>query len=432
MGLDDLRVCTQDMLDYIEASPSPFHAVAETARRLLSAGFVEIDEHDKWALEDGGCYFVTRNDSSIIAFVVGSGAPHEHGFRIVGAHTDSPNLRIKPQGSYEAFGYQQVGVEIYGGVLLTTWTDRDLGISGRVVIEDGGAIESRMMRIDKPLARVPQLAIHLNREVNSVGLKLNAQKHMAPILGLASEGHDFGAWLAEQVDAPDASSIQSFELMFHVLEKPAFGGLNDEFIFAPRLDNLASCHAGLIAVLEGAKTDAKATRIVACWDHEEVGSSSAQGAAGSFLEDVMRRVTSRVDASEDAWCRTKAHSSLISADMAHAVHPNYSDMHDPMHMPKINAGPVIKTNANARYATQARTAARFAQLCRDVDVPSQNFVMRSDLGCGSTIGPITTSRLGIEAVDVGNPMLSMHSCREMAGSQDHGMMARVLTRFFLT
>lgn len=432
MGVEDARSCCQDMLDFIEASPSPFHAVAETTRRLLEAGFTKLEESEKWSLTEGGCYFVTRNESSILAFVVGNGASSDHGFRIVGAHTDSPNLRIKPEGGYDQLGYQQVGVEIYGGVLLTTWTDRDLGLSGRVIVEKDGVIESRLLCINKPLARVPQLAIHLNREVKTVGLLLNAQTHMAPVLGLTGEGFDFQAWLAEQVGATDAKQIRSFELMFHVVEKPAFGGLNDDFIFAPRLDNLASCHAGLTALLSHHKTAAKATRIVACWDHEEVGSSSAQGAAGTFLEDIMRRVAARVDSSEDSWCRAKAQSTIVSADMAHAVHPNYSDKHDPMHMPMINAGPVIKTNSNARYATQARTAARFAQLCAEVEVPCQNFVMRSDLGCGSTIGPITTSRLGIEAVDVGNPMLSMHSSREMAGSQDHEMMVRVLDRFFVS
>ncbi len=432
MGLSDAQGCCQDMLDYIEAAPSPFHAVAETASRLEAAGFSELQEKDSWKTEASGRYFVKRNDSSIIAFIQGDGDLSENGFRIVGAHTDSPNLRVKPQGGYDKNGYRQVGVEIYGGVLLATWTDRDLGLSGRVLVNQGGALESRLLQINEPLGRVPQLAIHLNRDVNSAGLKLNAQKHMAPVVGLTSSTEDFVDWLADQVGIKSKDDIASFELMFHVLEKPSFGGMNQEFIFAPRLDNLSSCHAGLVSLIAGAKNDAKATRMVALWDHEEVGSSSAQGAAGSFLEDIMRRLSFSADAREDFWCRAKANTTVISADMAHAVHPNYADKHDPNHMPLINGGPVIKTNANARYATQAESAAQFAKLCSDLEVPCQNFVMRSDLGCGSTIGPLTTTRLGVQAVDVGNPMLSMHSCREMGGSADHPMMVRVLERFFST
>ncbi len=432
MGLSDAQGCCQDMLNYIEAAPSPFHAVAETASRLEAAGFSELAEKDSWKTEANGRYFVKRNDSSIVAFIQGDGDLSENGFRIVGAHTDSPNLRVKPQGGYDKNGYRQVGVEIYGGVLLATWTDRDLGLSGRVLVNQGGTLESRLLQVNEPLGRVPQLAIHLNREVNSAGLKLNAQKHMAPVVGLATSTEDFADWLADQLGIKSKNDIASFELMFHVLEKPSFGGMNQEFIFAPRLDNLSSCHAGLVSLIAGAKDEAKATRMLALWDHEEVGSSSAQGAAGSFLEDIMRRLSFSADGREDFWCRAKANTTVISADMAHAVHPNYADKHDPNHMPLINGGPVIKTNANARYATQAESAAQFAKLCSDLEVPCQNFVMRSDLGCGSTIGPLTTTRLGVQAVDVGNPMLSMHSCREMGGSADHPMMVRVLERFYST
>ena len=430
MGVNqqDLTSC-QDMLDFIEASPSPFHAVAETGDRLSAAGFAELMEGDSWRLEPQGRYFVKRNDSSIVAFVVGEGALRENGFRILGAHTDSPNLRLKPRGTWISHGYLQAGVEIYGGVLLGTWTDRDLGLSGRVMVKNGSSLEPHLLCINEPLARIPQLAIHLNREVNSQGLKLNAQQHMVPVLGLEESARDFSPWLAEQLGVSDPDDICSFELMFHVLEKPSIGGVNQEFVFAPRLDNLASCHGGLEALLRSLDESVSATRMVAFWDHEEVGSSSAQGAAGSFLEDVMRRLAG---GAEEDWFRARAHSAIISADMAHAVHPNYADRHDPHHMPQINQGPVIKTNACARYATQAVTAARFAALCRELDIPCQDFVMRSDLGCGSTIGPLTTTRLGIDAVDVGNPMLSMHSCREMAGSADHEMMITVVRHFFVT
>ena len=430
MGLSKAaRQATEDMLAYIEASPSPFHAVAETARRLELAGFFGLVEGDIWPLKAGEKYYVTRNDSSIVAFVLGHGDLGEAGFRVVGAHTDSPNLRIKPQGDYLCKGYRQVGVEVYGGVLLATWTDRDLGLSGRVVLK-GDQPLTRLVKVDRPLARVPQLAIHLNRDVNREGLKLNAQQHMPPLLGVASDEDDLRTFLAAELQLGSKDEIHSFELMFHSIEAARIGGLHSDFVFAPRLDNLASCHAGLEALLATATAANDATRLIAFYDNEEIGSETAQGAAGSMLEDVMQRVVENFGGGRETWVRSKAHSMVISADMAHAVHPNYADRHDDMHMPMINAGPVIKTNANARYATQAETAAFFAGLCENVGVPYQDFVMRSDLGCGSTIGPITATRLGIATVDVGNSMLSMHSVREMAGSADQEMMIRVMTEFF--
>ncbi len=430
MGLSvDARKITEDMLAYIEASPSPFHAVAETRRRLEGAGFTRLAEEEAWSLAPGGRHFVTRNDSSIIAFVVGHEPPEKAGFRMVGAHTDSPNLRIKPGGAYEAKGYRQLGVEIYGGVLLATWTDRDLGLSGRVVV--GGANPStRLIRIDRPMARVPQLAIHLNRTVNDEGLKLNAQQHMPPVFGLVGDEPGFRDWLAAEVGASSGAEIDGFELMFHAIDRPTIGGLNEDFVFAPRLDNLASCHAGLTALVTTADRDVGATRLTAFYDNEEIGSSTNQGAAGSFLEDVLLRLVEKSGGGHEAWSRARARSMMISADMAHAVHPNYSDRHDDRHMPKINAGPVVKTNANARYATQAESTAAFVRLCREVEVPVQNFVMRSDLGCGSTIGPLITTRLGVSAVDVGNPMLSMHSAREMGGSIDPELMTRVMAHYY--
>ncbi|MCB9833903.1 MAG: M18 family aminopeptidase [Planctomycetes bacterium] len=430
MGVSaEARRVVEDLLAYIEASPSPFHAVAETMRRLEAAGFGRLDERESWRLEPGARHYVTRNDSSIVAFVVGAEAPAEAGFRMVGAHTDSPNLRIKPQGEYEKQGYRQLGVEIYGGVLLASWTDRDLGLSGRVVVDSDGP-RTRLLRVDRPLARVPQLAIHLNRAVNDEGLKLNAQQHMPPVCGLVGDEPAFRDWLAAEVGVSSGRDILSFELMFHAVERPTIGGLGGDFIFAPRLDNLASCHAGLGALIAAAAKPVAATRLVAFYDNEEIGSGTNQGAAGSFLEDVLLRLVEKAGGGHEAWTRARARSLMISADMAHAVHPNYADRHDDRHMPRINAGPVVKTNANARYATQAESTAAFIRLCREVEVPVQDFVMRSDLGCGSTIGPLITTRLGVAAVDVGNPMLSMHSAREMGGSRDPELMTRVMTHFY--
>lgn len=418
-----------DLLEFIHASPTPFHAVAECARRLESAGFTALDEVEPWGLRAGGRHYVTRNDSSIIAFVVGEGAFADHGAAVVGAHTDSPNLRIKPHPEVRSNGYLQIGVEVYGGVLQASWTDRDLGLAGRVTYLENGAPQSRLVHVDRPIARIPQIAIHLDRTVNKDGLKLNAQTHLPPVVALDGGVDDFDSWLAGEAGIePDA--MTSCEVMFHAVEPPTVSGLADEFIHAPRLDNLAMCHAGLESLVSAAGMADPRTRAVVLFDNEEIGSETAQGAAGSFFADVVSRVAAVDDAGPEALARGRARTFVISADMAHAVHPSRPDRHDSEHAPRMNGGPVIKFNANARYATDSESSAAFEALCHDVDVPVQKFVMRSDLACGSTIGPIMASRLGARTVDVGNPMLSMHSAREMAGAHDHELMIRVMTRFF--
>lgn len=434
MSSEHLRA-SEALLEYIWSAPTPYHAVTTTIHRLEGDGFGRLDETAAWKIEPDGRYYVTRNDSSIIAFIAGSQSPAEVGFRIVGAHTDSPNLRLKPQPEIRAFGYVQLGVEVYGGALLATWTDRDLGLAGRVVVEDASGVpESRFLRIDRPIARIPQLAIHLNREVNTTGLILNRELHLPPVLAMDIEGRaEFLEWLGSEIGVgPDR--ILSHELMFHDVQRPAIGGLEDEFLYAPRLDNLASCHSGLTALLEVADRSHASTRVIVLYDNEEVGSNTLQGAGGTFLADVLQRISgitrNKGTSSGESFHRARAQSFLISADMAHAVHPNYADLHEKRHLPMLNQGPVIKVNSTARYATDAESGARFRRFCRAVDVPCQSFVMRADLGCGSTIGPISATRLGVRTVDVGNPMLSMHSCREMAGSLDHLYMIRTLTQFF--
>lgn len=423
------KEANEGMMAFIAAAPTPFHAVQQSAAMLQAEGFSELDEKAKWVLEPGGRYYVIRNGASIIAFVQGDAAVSEHGFAILGAHTDSPNLRVKPKPEYTKAGYHQLGVEIYGGVLLASWTDRDLGIAGRVIAENHDGVSSHLLKVDRCVARVPQLAIHLNREVNEKGLHLDRQLHMPPVIGLESGPH-FIDWVAAELGLETSEQILSYELMFHVLEAPAFGGLNNEFIMAPRLDNLAMSHAAIAALLKTCGETQKKTRMVCLWDHEEVGSSSLQGAGGSFLEDVVDRIVSFDPNATQSLARAKAQSAMISADMAHAVHPNYADRHDAEHLPHINQGPVIKINSNARYATDSESSALFETLCREVQVPVQKFVMRSDLGCGSTIGPIVSTRSGIKTVDVGNPMLSMHSSREMCGTEDHEYMIRVMIQFF--
>ncbi len=427
----DVPPLTQDLLAAIDASPTPFHAVRDASARLEAAGFTRLREEDRWELTPGARRYVTRNGSTLIAFVVGDEAPGDAGFVMAGGHTDSPNLRLKPHAPYAKEGYRQLGVELYGGVLLATWLDRDLSLAGRVLIE--GEAEPRLLRVDRPLCRIPNIAIHLNREVNSKGLKLNEQQHLPPVIGLEGDAGDerwLHRFLGQELSVePDA--IRSFDLMLFDVVPSVASGLDDEFIHAPRLDNLASCHAALTALLRSVEAGATAaTRAVALYDNEEVGSRSAEGADSPFLQAILERITlARGGTLEDGY-RARARSLFVSADMAHAVHPNYSDRHEPRHMPRLNQGPVIKINTNLRYATNATTAEAFARAARAADVPYQTFVNRTDLACGSTIGPITAARLGIPTVDVGNPMLSMHSIREMAGSRDQAYMIAALEKVF--
>ncbi|MFK7988872.1 MAG: M18 family aminopeptidase [Sandaracinaceae bacterium] len=417
----------RDLLAYIHASPTPWHAVTETTRRLEAAGYRELHERDAWDLGPGDKVYVVRGGSSVLAFELGRKPASEAGFRLVGAHTDSPNLRLKPNPHADGNGMRRLAVETYGGVLLHTWLDRDLSVAGRVVCRDGGAMTSRLVRFDAPLARVTSLAIHLQRGVNEKGLILNKQDHMAPLYSL-----DASANVVERVASKlgvNAQDIVSHDLCLYDTLAPSLGGADDEMVFAPRLDNLASCHAGLEALLS-CEGPSDATRGVVFYDHEEVGSRSAQGADSPFLPDVLRRLARVGDAGAEAMPRAFARSFMISADMAHALHPNYANVHEPAHQPRLNHGPVIKSNANQRYATDGESSARFLEWARAADVPTQSFVTRSDLGCGSTIGPISAGRLGLRTIDVGNPMLSMHSCREMSGAQDVGMMLAVMRVFF--
>lgn len=411
-----------DLISFLGASPTPFHAVDEGRRRLEAAGFRRLDEAERWDRLDAGAYYVTSSGTNLFAFQLPAAADRTH-FRIIGAHTDSPNLRLKPSPEYTAEGYAQLGIEVYGGVLLNSWLDRDLGIAGRALVREQGALATRLVLVDRPVLRVPQLAIHLDREVNDKGLVLNKQDHLAPVLGLASSGGSLAALVAEAAGVR-AEEIVGHELMLFDLAAPAVGGLSQEFIFSARLDNLAMCHAALTA-LASAGPASTGIPVIALFDHEEVGSASAAGAGSAVLPRLLERLV----ADRESFHQACARSTCVSADMSHAVHPNYASRHEPRHKPQLNGGPVIKTNTQQRYATTAATAAMFAELCREEDVPVQHYAHRTDLPCGSTIGPITSTLLGIPTVDVGNPMLSMHSAREMGGSRDPELMTRVLIRY---
>ncbi|MCG8588542.1 MAG: M18 family aminopeptidase [Proteobacteria bacterium] len=425
-----------DLLAFIDRSPTPYHAVEEARCRLEAAEFRPYAEREIWSLAPGDRGYVVRNQGSLLAFEIGSQSPAESGFRMVGAHTDSPNLRLKPRPDLSAHGYRQLAVEPYGGVLLHTWLDRDLSLAGRVTVAGEGAPQTVLLDFGRPLLRVPNLAIHLQREVRTDGLKLNPQQHLVPLLGL-EDAPPLPELLASELKAQgiaDASAdgILAFDLMTYDTQPSGRSGARGEFLHAPRLDNLASCHAAVSALLASASRALPPfTRVVVLYDHEEVGSRSAEGAAGTFLSEGLERLAVGFKGGEpQGLARALAASSLVSADMAHAVHPNYADRHEPGHRPVIGKGPVIKVNANQAYATNADTAGLFRAVCAEVDVEPQHFVSRSDLGCGSTIGPISAAAVGVPTVDVGNPMLSMHSCREMAGTADVEPMLAVLGAYF--
>jgi aspartyl aminopeptidase len=422
----------QDLVAYIDRGVTPFHAVDETIRRLEAAGFTRLDEREVWRLEPGRKIYLTRNGSSIIAAQIGRRSPAIAGFRIVGAHTDSPVLKLKPRAAYTKQGYRQIGVEIYGGVLLSTWLDRDLSIAGRVAVKSARGVKTVPVDLDAALLRIPNLAIHLNREVNNEGLRLNAQNHMPPIWALEAEllESDLLKRIAEKAGV-DPQDVLDHDLSLYDHQKGAISGLDQSFVHTARLDNLASCYAATAALIESKDDAAELTRLIVLNDHEEVGSRSAIGAAGPFLKSALERIVeAHPERESQAMPRAMAASFFISADMAHAVHPNYSDRHEPQHMPLIGKGPVIKSNANQSYATDGESAAVFASYCKEAGFSPQSFVTRTDLGCGSTIGPITAAQLGVKTVDVGNPMLSMHSAREMAGVLDVELMHTALLQHF--
>jgi len=421
----------QDLLGFIDASPSPWHAVASVATLLKAKGFKPLIENQPWQFRKNGKYFVVRDGASVIAFIVGDKPIAESGFRIVGAHTDSPGLRLKPQAAFAKQGMAQLGVEVYGGPILATFTDRDLSLAGRVIVKNNDALESHFVRIDEPMVRLPNLAIHMNREVNEKGLVLNKQTGLPLIFGFAidsSEAHQLlTKTLANQLHINQAD-ILTWDLNVYDTQQGRLWGIEQEFLANSQLDNLASCHAAITALLATEKPES--TAICALFDHEEVGSESATGASGSFMMDIISRICASTATTEEDRLRGFANSFFISADMAHAFHPNHAGSYEPCHHVMLNQGPVIKTNANQRYSTNAETAARFIQLCEQANVPYQQYAHRTDLGCGSTIGPILASQLGVASVDVGNPMWAMHSIRESAGVLDHDYMIKVLTQHF--
>jgi aspartyl aminopeptidase len=422
----------EDLLAYIDAAPSPYHAVAETARRLDADGYAPLALDGPWPAGPVRGY-VTRG-GALIAVSVPEGATADRRFRVVGAHTDSPGLRIKPAPDTGAAGWRQLGVEVYGGALWNSWLDRDLGLSGRVSVRGPAGPEERLVRVDEPLLRIPQLAIHLDRDVNSKGLELNPQQHLTPVWGVGEVARGaFRSYVAERCDVA-AEDVMAWDLMVHDLAAPARLGRHRELVTAARLDNLLSCWAGLEGLLAGPTTDAPPAAgapvsVLCLFDHEEVGSTSATGADGTLLAHVLERSVLARDGGRDDLLRALAGSVCASADMAHATHPNYVERHEPGHHVAVDGGPVVKVNANQRYASDAATAAVVIDACERAGVPHQTFVGRNDQPCGSTIGPLTAARLGIATVDVGVAQLSMHSARELCGAEDPVRLAAALGAF---
>lgn len=424
--MSSMNQFNKNLRAFLDASPTPFHAVEEMRLRLNDAGFSALDERGEWQLEQGKGYYVIRNGSTIVAFRCGKTPVHECGWRMVGAHTDSPNLKVKPSPELHRQGYFQLGVEVYGGALLNPWFDRDLGLAGRVNYENTqGQLCSALINLNRPVGVIPSLAIHLDREANN-SHSVNPQRDLPVVMLQSEKPASFRDLLVEtlvQQGIGDVAGVLDYELSFYDCQPAAMVGWNEDFIASARLDNLLSCYIGLEALLAA---DAKEHTVLVCSDHEEVGSQSAVGAQGPMLESVLRRVAG----DEISWQRAIANSMMISADNAHGIHPNFSDKHDGNHGPSLNAGPVIKNNVNQRYATNSETSSLFRRLCANSGVVVQSFVVRSDMACGSTIGPLTASAIGVKTLDIGVPTFAMHSIRELAGSQDAFNLSTVLTAYY--
>ena len=423
----------QNLIDYIYESPTAFHAVAKAKEDLCKDGFTEIKEEEKWNLQKGGKYFVTKNDSALTAFVVGKGEVEETGFKIIGAHTDSPTFRIKPAPEMVVDNtYVRLNTEVYGGPILNTWMDRPLAIAGRVILRSENILypETRLVNINRPIMIIPNVAIHMNREVNS-GVELNKQKDTLPLLGMVSGELEKDNYLMNTIAkelSVEIKEIIDFDLFLYEYEKGSIIGLNNEFISSSRLDDLAMVHAGIRAL---ARVQAvEATNVMVCFDNEEVGSSTKQGADSNMLVDILERITISLGKSREEFLRAVSKSFMISADNAHAVHPNSPEKHDPTNKPYMNKGPVIKINANQSYTTDSNSDAVYELVCEKAGVPVQKFVNRSDVRGGSTIGPISSTHLNIRSVDMGSPTLAMHSIRELGGVLDHTYVTKSFEEFY--
>ena len=422
-----------ELIDFLYDSPSACHGVKATQKILDANGFIEIKEEDKWNLQPKGKYYVVKNDSALIAFEVGTGDIEETGLRLIGAHTDVPGFRIKPNPQMISEGkYVKLNTEVYGGPILHTWYDRPLGIAGKVALKGASPLkpEIRLVNINKPLLIIPSLAIHMNREVND-GYKINRQVDTLPLLGLINDRLEKEDYLMNilanelQVNKED---ILNFELGLYEYEKGSLIGMNEELISSGRFDDLWMVYAGIKALVDSREN--AATKVMICVDNEEIGSLTAEGANSTLLNNILERIALGLGKDREGYYRALANSIMISADLAHAVHPNLGDKHDPTNRPVLEGGPVLKIAASGSYSTDSFNGAVFAGVCEAAGVPFQKFVNRSDVRGGTTIGPVTAANLTIPVIDMGAPVLGMHSIRELASVKDNYYTVKAFTEFF--
>jgi aspartyl aminopeptidase len=416
-----------DLLSFLDEGPTPFNASAAITRRLDKAGFTRIREQDAWQLKSGGRYYLVRGETAVMAFIIGSEPLAQSGFQIAASHIDSPSLKIKGASQKNVANTSKVGVEVYGGPIIHTWLDRELGLAGKVMVQDGQELKTHLVNVAEPVAIIPNAAIHMNRDLNK-GFQYNPQMHLTAILATGSEEEKpVKAIVAKELNI-DVEQIVDCELYFYDLAKATRLGLDKSMISSGRLDNLAMTHAILTSLISAKKP--QSTCVAAFFDHEEIGSTTLQGADSSFLDIILKRISAQMKVTPEDHFRALSQSFMISADMAHALHPSYMEKYDPDYSPLINKGPTIKINSNHRYASTASSNQRFIRLCNEAKVEYQKFMVRSDMPCGSTVGPRVSALLGIPTIDIGNPMWAMHSVREVCGTKDHIDLIKVLNKYY--
>ncbi|SMO74624.1 aspartyl aminopeptidase [Saccharicrinis carchari] len=423
----------QELIDFIYQSPSPYQVVSNIKSALLKNGFEELSLTETWKIAKGKKYFVTKNDSAIFAITIGNKAMPQTGIKMICAHSDSPGFKIKPQPEMLVSNHLlKLNTEVYGGPILMTWLDRPLSIAGRVSLKSNDPLHptSAFVNFDRPLLIIPNLAIHLNRAIND-GIALNRQKDMLPLMGIVNDTFEKNNFLlsllSKELDIKQEDIID-FDLTLYEFEKGCIMGMNNEMISSPKLDDLAMTHAGLEALLESNNNET--TQMLCIFDNEEVGSVSKQGAGSPVLNNILQRINFALGNNADDFYKTIYNSFMISADMAHAIHPNLIEKHDPVLQPTINGGPVIKINAKQKYTTDGDSSAVFETICKKAGVPFQKFVNRSDMEGGSTLGNVSTSQIDMRTVDIGNPMLAMHSVRELGGVLDHAYAKKAFVTFY--
>ncbi len=423
----------QNLIDFIYESPSPYHVVKNVKASLLNNGFSELNLTEKWNIEKGEKYFVCQNDTSLFAFIVGTGEIEENGFKIIAAHSDAPTFKIKPSPEISVEdNYIKFNTETYGSPILNTWFDRPLSIAGRVSVKGGNILkpETYLVNINQPIVVIPNLPIHLNRTVND-GIALNKQVDMLPVTtvinGEINNDLLLVSKISEEINVP-VEDILEVDLNLYDFTKGSIIGLNNEFISSGKLDDLAMVHAGMSAIIEAPAS--KSTNVLAIFDNEEVGSRSKQGAGSPILKDILKRIVIVQNKQEEDNQRAIYNSFMVSADMAHALHPNHPDKHDPVTRPVINGGPVIKIEGNQKYTTDSDSGAVFQMICKKAAIPYQKFVNRSDMQGGGTLGNVSAGQLAIRSVDVGNPMWAMHSIRETSGVDDHTYITKAFKSFY--